>query len=240
MSNPVSGTRAVALILAAGESTRMDGVDKSFASLAGKPILMYSVELFAGMPEVDRVAIVAAADSMSRVEKTAEPALEGKLAGVVEGGAERQDSARAGLEFLADNVSEGCSVLIHDAARPLADAALVRRVLEAVPTADGVVPVIPMNDTIKRVDASGVVEATLYREFLRAVQTPQGFRLRYVLELHGRAAAEDYYATDDAALVEHYGGRVVSVEGDPANVKITRQLDMKIAEAILEAIRNAR
>jgi len=227
------------LILAAGASTRMDGVDKSFASLAGKPILTYSVELLSGMPEVDKVVVVAAADSKGRVEKTAEPASGGKLAGVVEGGAERQDSARAGLKFLADNVSEESPVLIHDAARPLADAALVRRVLDAVPTADGVVPVIPVNDTIKRVDASGVVEATLYREFLRAVQTPQGFRLGYVLELHERAAAEGYYATDDAALVEHYGGRVVTVEGDPANVKITRQLDMEIAEAILGARRSA-
>lgn len=227
------------MILAAGASTRMDGVDKSFASLAGKPILTYSVELLSGMPEVDKVVVVAAADSKGRVEKTAEPASGGKLAGVVEGGAERQDSARAGLKFLADNVSEESPVLIHDAARPLADAALVRRVLDAVPTADGVVPVIPVNDTIKRVDASGVVEATLYREFLRAVQTPQGFRLGYVLELHERAAAEGYYATDDAALVEHYGGRVVTVEGDPANVKITRQLDMEIAEAILGARRSA-
>jgi 2-C-methyl-D-erythritol 4-phosphate cytidylyltransferase len=233
MSDPISGSRAVALILAAGASARMDGADKVFTSLAGKPVLSYSVELFSAMPEVDRVVVVAAADSIERVEKAAEPASEGKLAGVVEGGAKRQDSARAGLKSLADNVSEERPVLIHDAARPLADAALVGRVLEAVPVADGVIPVIPVNDTIKRVDAGGVVEATLYREFLRAVQTPQGFRLGYVLELHERAAAEGYYATDDAALVEYYGGRVVTVEGDPANVKITRRLDAEIAEAIL-------
>lgn len=239
MLDPMSESKAVALILAAGASARMDGVDKSFASLAGKPILTYSVELFAGMPEVDRVAIVAAAESLDRAEKTAEPASAGKSVRAVEGGAERHDSARIGLKFLADNVSEECPVLIHDAARPLADAALVRRVLEAVPAADGVVPVISVNDTIKRVDAGGVVEATLYREFLRAVQTPQGFRLGYILELHERAAAGNYYATDDAALVEHYGGRVVTVEGDPANVKITRQLDMRIAEAILGAVHNA-
>ena len=239
MLDPISESKAVALILAAGVSARMDGVVKNFASLAGKPVLLYSVELFAGMPEVDRVAIVTTADSIDRVEKTAEPASAGKLMSVIEGGAERQDSARAGLKFLADSVSGERPVLIHDVARPLADAALVRRVLEAVPAADGVVPVVFVNDTIKRVDANGAVEATLYREFLRAVQTPQGFRLGYILDLHERAAAESYYATDDAALVEHYGGRVVTVEGDTANVKITRQLDMKIAEAILGAVHNA-
>jgi 2-C-methyl-D-erythritol 4-phosphate cytidylyltransferase len=239
MLDPISESKAVALILAAGASTRMDDVDKIFTSLAGKPVLSYSVELFAGMPEVDRVVVVATAESLDRVKKTAEPASAGKSVGAVEGGAERHDSARIGLRFLADNVSEERPVLIHDAARPLADAALVRRVLEAVPAADGVVPVVSVNDTIKRVDAGGAVEATLYREFLRAVQTPQGFRLGYILELHERAAAESYYATDDAALVEYYGGRVVTVEGDPTNVKITRQLDMKIAEAILGAAHNA-
>ncbi|UCE26878.1 MAG: 2-C-methyl-D-erythritol 4-phosphate cytidylyltransferase [Candidatus Coatesbacteria bacterium] len=227
------GNKAVALILAAGASSRMEGVDKSFAPLAGKTVLTYSVELFAGMPEVNRVVITVAAESIDRVKETAEPASAGKLAGVVEGGAERQDSARNGLRFLADIVSDESVVLIHDAARPLADAGLARRVLEAVPAADGVVPVIPVDDTIKRADVGGAIEATLYREFLRAVQTPQGFELGYILDLHERAAAEDYRATDDAALVERYGGRVVTVEGGVANIKITRSLDLKIAEAIL-------
>jgi len=233
MMTPEPDKKAVALILAAGASRRMGGVDKNFASLAGKPVLTYSIELFAGMPEVGRIVIVAGAGSIDRVKEAAEPASAGKLAGVVEGAAERQDSARLGLKFSAGNVSKESPVLIHDAARPLADAAMAFRVLDALPGADGVVPVIRVNDTIKRVDADGAVEATLYREFLRAVQTPQGFNLAYILELHERAAAEGYCATDDAAFVERYGGRVVTVEGSPTNIKITRQLDLKIAEAIL-------
>jgi 2-C-methyl-D-erythritol 4-phosphate cytidylyltransferase len=226
--------KAVALILGAGASNRMGRVDKTFVPLSGMPLVLYPVKLFAALPEIEKILVVTAAESVNKVMETARPAAAGKMADAVTGGAERQDSARLGLAALAKYGYADNVVLIHDAARPLTGAALVRRVLGAVPTADGVVPVVPLNDTVKRVDASGVVEATLNREVMRAVQTPQGFILKYILELNERAADEGYYATDDAALVERYGGRVVTVEGDPANIKITSPPDLKIAETILE------
>jgi 2-C-methyl-D-erythritol 4-phosphate cytidylyltransferase len=223
----------LALILSAGSSTRMEGADKVFVSLAGKPVILHSVELFADFFEIREILFVAAAGSIDRLNEIVEPASGGKLAGIVAGGDRRQDSARVGLTALRDRGYGDNVVLIHDAARPLADQALVRRVLDAFPGADGVVPVVTVDDTIKRVDASGAVEATLNREFMRAVQTPQGFKLDYILNLHGRAAADGYYATDDAALAEHYGGRVVTVDGDVGNIKITRPVDLKIAEVLL-------
>lgn len=226
-------SKVAALILSAGSSARMEGADKVFVLLAGKPVILYSVELFANLSEIKEILIVTAAGSIDKLNGIAGPAAVGKLAGIVAGGDRRQDSARVGLEALKDRGYGDNVVLIHDAARPLADGALVRRVLDAFPGADSVVPVVTVNDTIKRVDAGGIVEATLNREFMRAVQTPQGFELDYILDLHGRAAADGYYATDDAALVEHYGGRVVTVEGDAGNIKITRPVDLKIAEVFL-------
>jgi 2-C-methyl-D-erythritol 4-phosphate cytidylyltransferase len=223
----------IALILSAGSSARMEGADKVFVPLAGKPGILYSVELFASLGEIKDVLIVAAAGSIDRLNEIAEPASVGKLAGIIAGGDRRQDSARVGLTAFKERGYGDIVVLIHDAARPLVDPALVRRVVTAASGADGAVPVVPVNDTIKRVDAGGEVEATLNREFMRAVQTPQAFKLEYILELHERAAADGYYATDDAALVEHYGGRVVTVEGDIGNIKITRPIDLRIAEVML-------
>jgi 2-C-methyl-D-erythritol 4-phosphate cytidylyltransferase len=223
----------LALILSAGSSARMEGADKVFAPLAGKPVILYSLELFAGLSEIGEILIVTATGSIDKLDKIVGSAPVGKLAGIVAGGDRRQDSARSGFTALKSRGYGDNVVLIHDAARPLADPALVRRVLAALPGADGAVPVVAVDDTIKRVDAGGVVEATLNREFMRAVQTPQGFKLDYILDLHGRAAADGYYATDDAALVEHYGGRVVTVDGYAGNIKITRPVDLKIAEVLL-------
>lgn len=226
---------AYAVVLAAGASKRTGGVDKTFALLAGKPVVQYSLELFSSMDEFGGVVAVAARGRESRLSAVCETAGIRKIAAIIPGGIKRQDSAAAGIRYLALQVRGDAPVLIHDAARPLINAGLAKRVLENLESADCVVPVVPVNDTIKRVNDEGLVEATLNRDVLRAAQTPQGFRLSYISQLLERAAAENYYPTDEAALAERYGGHVATVPGDIANIKITYPPDLELAERLLSA-----
>ena len=146
----------------------------------------------------------------------------------VPGGARRRDSVAAGLAAL---VSGADWVLVHDAARPLATEALTRRVIERLlrGDVDGVVPVVPVRDTIKRIDGDTVTE-TVERASLVAVQTPQGFRME-ALQAAQRSADDD--ASDEALLIEREGGRVATVPGDPANIKVTYPGDLAVVEALL-------
>ncbi len=148
----------------------------------------------------------------------------------VAGGDDRTESVRCGLAALPADVAFDC-VLVHDAARPFVPAVVVARVVEAVLAgADAVIPVLPVTDTIKRVDDDGQVVDTPDRSALVAVQTPQGFRPDVLRRAHATAAGP---ATDDAALVERLGLPVDTVEGSQESLKITRPADLLIAEAIL-------
>ena len=150
------------------------------------------------------------------------------------GGATRQASVHAGLEALAADAPD--IVLIHDAARPFATQALIRRAIDAANITGAAVPVIPVTDTIKQVDASGAVNATPDRATLRIAQTPQAFRFDVILDAHRRAAREgrdDF--TDDAALAEWVGLTVATFEGDAANMKLTTPEDFVREEARLAA-----
>ena len=153
--------------------------------------------------------------------------LVGDIADAVPGGERRQDSVVAGLRTIPDE--EGF-VLIHDAARPLVTAELVRRVIDRLLAADvdGVVPVVPVRDTIKRISDDRVVE-TVSRADLVSVQTPQGFELGALRAAHD---AFDGDATDDAGMVEATGGVVAIVDGDPLNIKVTYPEDLTLAEAL--------
>ncbi|HSG79677.1 MAG TPA: 2-C-methyl-D-erythritol 4-phosphate cytidylyltransferase, partial [Acidimicrobiia bacterium] len=146
----------------------------------------------------------------------------------IPGGERRRDSVRAGLDALGGSAEW---VLVHDAARPLASADLVGRVIARLVAGDvdGVVPVVAVRDTLKRVDGGRIVE-TVDRAPLVAAQTPQGFRVRTLLAAHDADRAD---ASDDALLVERAGGTVVTVEGDPVNMKITYAGDLAVAEALL-------
>lgn len=158
----------------------------------------------------------------------------GDVPGGLPGGERRRDSVRAGLAAIPDDTADDTDwVLIHDAARPLATCDLVERVLlrAFVGDVDGVVPAIPLTDTIKRIDGE-VVVATVDRLGFVAVQTPQAFRFGVLKAAH---AANDDDATDDAALVERANGTVVQVMGDPMNIKVTYPVDLAIARVYLEA-----
>jgi 2-C-methyl-D-erythritol 4-phosphate cytidylyltransferase len=229
-----------AVLLAAGSSSRMAGRDKIYAPLAGRPLAYYGLALFEECEEVDAVVAVAAPGAEKKLRRLASDYDFEKVRAVVAGGAARRDSAAAGLAAAAALASPDAAVLIHDAARPLATRALVRRLLAALATADGAVPAVTLVDTVKRIGADGAVESTLARDALRAAQTPQAFKLAAVAEAYQAAAREGCEVTDDAAAVERAGGRVVSVEGERDNFKITFPEDLARAEAVLSVKKKGR
>lgn len=222
------------IIVAAGSSRRMEGRDKIFAPLAGRPLLSYALGLFESCREIEGTVVVAAAEACDRVRALA--AAYPKVAAVVPGGERRQDSCWAGLTAAAARADDAARVLIHDAARPLADAALVARVLSGLTSAAGTVPAVALTDTIKEVDGEGRIIGTPARDRLCAVQTPQGFRLGAIVAAYRRARDEGWEETDDAALLERAGDAVRAVEGDRRNIKVTYPEDLARAAVLLAAM----
>jgi 2-C-methyl-D-erythritol 4-phosphate cytidylyltransferase len=220
-----------ALVLAAGRGERLGStVPKAFVPLAGTPLLLHTLAALARVPEIDCVVPVLAAADHARFEALrAALARIPKLAPAVTGGAERQDSMRAGLAALGAEVT---LVAVHDAARPFVRARDVARVLEAARAVGAAVLAVPVTDTIKRVRAGRVVE-TPGRDECWAAQTPQAFRIEILREALAKAVAAGVRVTDDAQLVERLGLPVAVVEGDPGNVKITRPGDLVAAESRL-------
>jgi 2-C-methyl-D-erythritol 4-phosphate cytidylyltransferase len=203
-----------AVVVAAGSGARFGG-PKQLCELGGRRIVDRSVDV--ARATCDAVVLVVPADADWTV-----PGVD-----AVAGGATRAASVRAGLAALDPEIE---IVVVHDAARPLADAALFERVIAAVREgADGAVPGVPIADTVKQVDAEGTVTGTVPRDALVAVQTPQAFRADVLRSAH-RSRPE---GTDDAAVVEAAGGRVVVVAGLADNFKITEPADLDRAGAVL-------
>lgn len=214
----------VAVVPAAGSGERLGaGIAKAFVELGGRTLLELAVDGLHASGVIQRIVV---AVPVNRVDETAD--LLGDRAAVVAGGPERLDSVRLALAAVGDPEF----VLVHDAARPLTPADQIRRVVEAL--RDGqraVIPVLPVVDTIKAVDANGVVLGTPERSGLRAVQTPQGFETALLRRAYDRAGA----ATDDAALVENLGVPVHTVAGDPLAFKITTPLDLRLAASVVDS-----
>lgn len=211
-----------ALVPAAGFGVRLGpGAPKALRELAGEPLLVHAVRGLRAAPSVG--PIVVAATDVPLVEQLLTP----YDVVVVAGGAERQDSVRRALAAL-DPAAE--LVLVHDAARCLTPVSVVEAVVACLRGgAEAVVPVLPVADTIKQVDGARVV-ATVDRSMLRAVQTPQGFSRPVLERAHASGLAS---RTDDAGLVEALGGAVTTVAGSEEAFKVTRPLDLLLAEAVL-------
>ncbi|HVQ85929.1 MAG TPA: 2-C-methyl-D-erythritol 4-phosphate cytidylyltransferase [Mycobacterium sp.] len=224
MVSGASGT-IVAIVPAAGSGERLAaGVPKAFYQLEGQTLVERAVAGLLESGVVDRVVVAVPADRIDEAK-----CVLGDRAIVVAGGADRTESVNLALAALAGDPE---FVLVHDAARALTPPALVARVVDALRAGNGaVVPALPLSDTIKAVDANGVVLGTPERAGLRAVQTPQGFATDVLLRAYRRAGTADF--TDDASLVEHLGGQVQVVDGDPLAFKITTQLDLLLAQAIV-------
>lgn len=222
MSQPSqSGLRVAALLCAAGEGLRAGaGEPKQFRSLGGRSMLAAAAAAFLDHPAVSEVRAVIGAGHGSRYEAATAEFDSPRLGPPVVGGETRQDSVRAGLEALASAPPD--IVLIHDAARPFASAALIDRAIREAVIHGGAVPGVPVVDTICVADSDGARGETHDRARLRALQTPQAFRYADLRAAHARAAAEERRDfTDDGALHAWAGHRVVVFEGEPRNVKLT-------------------
>jgi 2-C-methyl-D-erythritol 4-phosphate cytidylyltransferase len=222
--------RTVAIVPAAGSGQRLGaGVPKAFVQLAGQSLIERALAGLHSSGVVDDIVVAVPPEltdeAMVILGSPDRPVT------VVAGGPERTQSVQLGLASL--DCADDDVVLVHDAARPLTPPALIVRVVEALRAGHcAVIPVLPVTDTIKAVDANGVVLGTPERAGLRAVQTPQGFRVGLLRRAYGHADALGGF-TDDAALVESIGAQVQTVDGDPLAFKITTEMDLQLATALL-------
>ncbi len=220
------------VLLAAGSGTRLaeasGGVKKQFLRLGGKPLYWRALTTFAKCPEMTGLVVVFPPNDLDEARRELEALLAthdpGLAVAVTAGGARRQDSVANGLAALPADCR---TVLVHDAARPFVDAALIARVLDALAAGAGaVIPALPVTDTVKEV-RDGLVARTLDRGALAAAQTPQGFDVRLLRQAFAQAG-EDVDVTDDASLIEHLGQPVTIVAGSPENRKITNPEDLAL------------
>jgi len=217
-----------ALLVAAGAGDRL-GIDrpKAFAALGGRPLLAESLDRLDRSPWVDAIVVAAPVGWEEPAILLAEELAATKVVSCVTGGSTRADSVRAAL---ADVAEDALVVLVHDAARPLLDDAVIERLLAPLAEGfDGVVPALPIPDTVKRVDR-GVVVDTVDREQLVGVQTPQAF---LAAALRRAFSGDLSAATDCATLVERAGGRVAVVDGDSRLLKVTTASDLALVELLL-------
>lgn len=222
--------RVGVIVVAAGSGTRLGaGTPKAFVGLGGRTILSHALERVFSTTEPTQVIVVAPAGLEGEAEADIMQVAGDRcdLARVVTGGATRQESVANGLSALWGDVE---TVLVHDAARALVPPAMIDRVIDAVrETGHAIIPVMPVVDTIKRVDGS-VITAAVDRSELAAAQTPQGFRRDLLLTAY-QAVGGDF--TDDAALMQAAGHTVLTVEGDAMGFKITTPADLQRAESLL-------
>jgi 2-C-methyl-D-erythritol 4-phosphate cytidylyltransferase len=223
-----------AVVVAAGRSTRM-GFDKLLTPVAGQPLLQRTLEAVGQSPWIGEVIIVTRPDLLTVVRDLAGQALAGQSFQVVEGGAERQDSVRNGLKASSANYP---LVLIQDAARPFITVGLIEHVLGAAREMGAAVCGYPSSDTLKECGPEGVVQRTLDRSQIWAVQTPQIFRKELLMRAYDAVAARGGLVTDDTAAVEAIGAPVRVVLYRELNMKVTTPADWKLAECYYQSVAN--
>jgi len=213
-----------AIVVGAGSGSRI-GADKAFLDLAGKPVIAWPVEVLQRNVNVREIILVLHKSRLEEGRSLADKGGWSKVTRVCAGGKLRQDSVKNGL----DNVSDCELVLIHDAARPFLTDRLIDDGIKAAGSTGAAAAAVPVKDTVKQVDENQVVSATLPRERLMAVQTPQVFRYKILKGAYGSLEGE---VTDDAAAVERIGFKVRLYMGDYGNIKITTREDLALAEII--------
>jgi 2-C-methyl-D-erythritol 4-phosphate cytidylyltransferase len=222
-----SQPRAAAIIAAAGGSRRMNGIDKVFALLAGRPALAYVLDAFEKCEAVGQIVVVVSENNVAKCRQLIAEKKYSKPIEVCAGGKRRQDSVAAGLQKL-----KGCDwVVIHDGARPLVTRELIEQGLEAAKETGAAVAAVPVTDTIKMAGEDRVVLETPPRQNLWAIQTPQVFRADIISKAYQKVKGE---VTDDASLVEALGSKVKLYMGAYDNIKITSPDNLTLAEVLLK------
>ncbi len=224
-SGPGPHASVGAIVVAAGASRRMGGVDKTFATLGGKPLIAHSLDALHASDRVDSVVVVLSDANLDQASRLVAEGRYNKVTSICLGGRRRQDSVRNGLDSLPD--AEW--IVVHDGARPLVDAGLIERGLTEALLTGVAVAAVPVKDTIKAANADMVVTQTLGLDTLWIVQTPQIFRSDILSEAH-ETVTED--VTDDASMVERVGGKVRLFMGSYENIKVTTPEDLPVAEAL--------
>ena len=224
----MTSTGLAAIIVGGGSSRRMQGYDKLYAPLGGRPVIAAAVEVFESSAEVAAIVLVVAADRVAYCEAQAGNRGWRKIRAICAGGGSRSHSVANGLHALRGVAA--AFVAVHDAARPFVTPALIARGLAGAQNHGAAVPGVPCADTIKRVDASDRACETLPRAALRSIQTPQVFARDIFERAYAAQAARLAEFTDDAAVVEATGASVYVVPGDYANMKITTPADLAFAQ----------
>lgn len=217
------------IVVAAGESRRMNGRDKLFLPLGGMPVIARTLTVLNSSPFVSRIILVVRKNNMLKIQQLISEYELNKLTDLVAGGNNRQESVCCGLQRLADNEKKA---LIHDGARPLVDDLVIGGVAQALEAYDAVICGIPVSDTVKRVGENNNVIETVDRSNLYCVQTPQGVNVERYLEICGKITVPSLY-TDDAGIFEAAGVPVFVASGSRRNIKITLPSDIEFAELLL-------
>ncbi len=236
-------TATYVLIPAAGRAARFSSAsdgsvseNKVFAPLGGRPILYHTAAAFDAHPGIDGIVVVAGPSEVARCREALTGL--GKVLAVVAGGQTRQESVAIGLFALGGDPDD--LILVHDAARPLVSAAVIARCLAGAQEHGSAVAALPVSDTLKAAGDDLVVQRTVDRDGLWAMQTPQAFSLSTLFEAHAAARRYGWTGTDEAALVEQFSDQPVHlVLGDPSNLKVTRPEDLPLAEAIFQSRQGA-
>ena len=219
------------IVVAAGRSSRMAGVDKTLAELGGRPLIAHSLDALHSSEAVGSVVLVLSADNIEPATRLVAETPYPKVTSICIGGARRQDSVRIGLDLLPDSKW----IIVHDGARPLLSAELIARGLSEALVTGVAVAAVPVKETIKAATTDMLVAETLAREALWTAQTPQVFRRDLLSEAH-RLVTDD--VTDDASMVERTGGKVRLYMGSYDNIKVTTPDDLLVAEVLLARAAN--
>lgn len=225
------GKEVAVIIPAAGKGTRMgSSVPKQYLEIGGKPVMIRTLHQFEQMDEIDRIIIVTDSSSREYCCKLMMDHDVSKVAALVDGGAQRQDSVYNALKEIRDHYPETSYVLVHDAARPYVTRQVIRNVIVGADVQGAAAACVAMKDSLRELD--GDSSHSVDRSRFAAVQTPQGFSLDILEEAYDKAYADGYYGTDDASLVERLGQHIAIVDGDYSNIKITTKEDMPMENRV--------
>ena len=228
--------KTVAIIPAAGSSKRMqNNISKQYLLLDDIPVLARTLEIFQRSPGIDEIFLIVPEMDIDYAHKDIVDRYDiSKVSNILAGGKERQDSVRNGIDALG---SDHDIVVIHDGVRPFISEELVRSAILEASRSQAVTVGVPVKDTVKSVDGHGIVVETLNRNHLWLTQTPQAFERDVIKKAYEAAYRNNYYGTDDAALVERIGVKVMMIRGSYDNIKITTKDDIMLAEVLIRRLK---